>query len=60
MRQSENILLKQTLLNWFAETTSELTFKTPEQIEDKDMNDYDIFHYNRTAIIITMPDLLSM
>ena len=43
MRQSENILLKQTLLNWFAETTSELTFKTPEQIEDKDIEDYDIF-----------------
>lgn len=43
MRQSENILLKQTLLNWFSDITSELTFKTPEQIEDKDMDDYDIF-----------------
>lgn len=52
MRQSENILLKQTLLNWFAETTSELTFKTPEQIEDKDIEDYDIFHYNRTQSLL--------
>ena len=43
MRQSENILLKQTLLNWFSDITSELTFRTPEQIEDKDMDDYDIF-----------------
>lgn len=56
MRQSENILLKQTLLNWFSDITSELTFKTPEQIEDKDMDDYDIFS-QRNAIIITMPDL---
>lgn len=40
MRQSENILLRQTLLNWFADITAELTFKSPEQITDDDLNNY--------------------
>lgn len=40
MRQSENILLRQTLLNWFSDVTAELTFKTPEQITDDDLNNY--------------------
>lgn len=43
MRQSENILLRQTLLNWFSDSTAELTFKNPEQIEEDDMDKYDIF-----------------
>lgn len=43
MRQSENVLLKQTLLNWFSDITSELTFKTPEQVVDEDLDSYDIY-----------------
>lgn len=40
MRQSENILLRQTLLNWFSDVTAELIFKVPEQIAEEDMDDY--------------------
>lgn len=40
MRQSENILLRQTLLTWFSDVTAELTFKVPEQITDEDMDNY--------------------
>lgn len=43
MRQSENILLRQTLLNWFSDITAELTFRNPEQLCESDMNAYDIF-----------------
>lgn len=40
MRQSENILLRQTLLNWFSDISSELIFKAPEQIVDEDLDNY--------------------
>ena len=40
MRQSENILLRQTLLNWFSDVVAELTFKMPEMIDEDDMDQY--------------------
>lgn len=43
MRQSENILLKQTLLNWFSDITAELTFKSADQVLETDVDKYEIF-----------------
>ncbi len=43
MRRSENILLRQTLLNWFSEQTGELTFLEPEQVDEACLERYDIF-----------------
>ncbi len=43
MRQSENILLRQTLLNWLSNEIAELAFVTPDQIKEEHMDLYDIF-----------------
>lgn len=40
MRQSENILLRQTLLNWFSDVTAELVFKPADQVTDEDLDEY--------------------
>lgn len=41
MRQSENILLRQTLRNWFSDVISGLIFRVPEQVDPgEDLDDY--------------------
>lgn len=43
MRRSENILLRQTLLNWFAEQITEISFRQPAEVDDDCLDEYDIF-----------------
>lgn len=43
MRQSENILLRQTLLNWLSNEIAELAFVTPDQLKEELIDLYDIF-----------------
>lgn len=43
MRQSENILLRQTLLNWLSDEIAELAFVAPEDVQEDHMDLYDIF-----------------
>lgn len=43
MQRSENILLRQTLLNWFSSEIAELSFVSPENVQPEDIEKYDIF-----------------
>ncbi|MDR3766006.1 MAG: BglG family transcription antiterminator [Butyricicoccus sp.] len=43
MRQSENILLQQTLLNWLSSDIAELTFVTPSEVTEQHLDNYDLF-----------------
>lgn len=43
MRQSENILLQQTLLNWLSSDIAELTFVTPSEMTEQHLDNYDLF-----------------
>lgn len=43
MRQSENILLRQTLLNWLSNDIAELAFISPTEMSDSQLDLYDIF-----------------
>lgn len=43
MRQSENILLQQTLLNWLSSDIAELTFVTPSEVTEQHLDTYDLF-----------------
>ncbi|MCD8050388.1 MAG: BglG family transcription antiterminator [Clostridiales bacterium] len=43
LRRSENILLRQTLLNWFSDQLTELAFLMPQEVDDDCLDRYDIF-----------------
>lgn len=43
VRQSESILLKQTLLNWASDITADFDFKHEKMVTDEDLNNYEIF-----------------
>lgn len=43
LRQSETILLKQTLLNWFSDITTEITIKAASLVTEDDLDAFDIF-----------------
>lgn len=43
MRQSENVLLRQTLLTWFSSEIAELTFIHPSKMKEDLLDSYDLF-----------------
>lgn len=43
LRRSENILLRQTLVNWFSEQIAELYFVLPEDMDESFLERYDTF-----------------
>lgn len=43
LRRSENILLRQTLANWFSEQIAELYFVLPEDMDESFLDRYDTF-----------------
>lgn len=43
LRRSENILLRQTLVNWFSEQIAELYFVLPEEMDETFLDRYDTF-----------------